>query len=145
MVDDPLAVREVVLVDVVEEATLLARPCAFGGPLTDLDVVVPTLLVSGACVVLFERESSDNLSAFKSQLFHSALDIAVRDNDDCFAIVPGCIRPERALVKAELASFSPPGTRARADDLDCICGLRKSEESVCNLAWQVELPYSRPP
>lgn len=69
MVDDPLAVREVVLVDVVEEATLLARPCAFGGPLTDLDVVVPTLLVSGACVVLFERESSGNtVSASKSHL-----------------------------------------------------------------------------
>ena len=52
------------------------------------------------------------------------MDIDVRDNDDCLAIVPGCIRPERALVKAEFASFSPPGTRARVDGLDCIYGLR---------------------
>lgn len=107
---------------VAEDATLFARPCIFAGPLTDLDVVLPpgpVFRASGDCVVLFERFNSAIWSAPSSE-YPCSVFCNIRDELDCLAIVPGCMRPERELAKAEFTSFRPPGTRARVDALDWI-------------------------
>lgn len=147
-----VAVRELVLVDVAEAATDFARLCALVVVLPVFDVVVPpdpTFLVSGACVVLFERESSvarlsyqfpQSLPSFFFFFFSHLFDVRGK-LDDCLAIVPGCMRPERALAKAGLASFNPPGTRARAGALDCTCNcVSQVHVRPC---IERNLPYSR--
>lgn len=112
--------------DLVEAATDFARVCARVVVLPALDVVVPpgpVFLVSGACVVLLDRDNSVvspsvSLMAFLSCWF----DVRGRF-EGCLAIVPGFIRPERELAKAGLASFKPPGTRARVGAFECTCVL----------------------
>lgn len=110
-------------------ATLFARPCIFGAPVVGLDVVLPVppiFRVSGAWVVLFERVKSAIPSAPSELLLLLLHPVSfsirdeVDDDDDCLAIVPGGKRPERELVKAELTSFNPPGTRARVGALEFV-------------------------
>lgn len=116
--NDPVAERVTagVGLDMVEDAYELPRLCALvvvlGCRVTD-----PGLFVSGFAV--FGRVASGDVSS------SSAMDPGSSIRDmlmALFAIVPGCIRPERELVVAELASRRPAcGSRVRVDALVRVC------------------------